>query len=200
MIRIIHRCLTNSELTEKKWNNHIALFHLNEFKNAKEIYLNGKPLRWYHIFKNGDIIEVIDRPAISLAIAGTIGAAILSTVGISVAATTTAAIVTGIVASVVVSAALSFGLSMLGKTLAGRGSASGSTTQRKEYSSTTQPELRGASNDISNDIIPVVFGRTQQAPSYAQTPYRLVQDGSSNILSEIIKMLFILISSLVIHR
>src|SRR5699024_2893376 len=40
-------------------------------------------------------------------------------------------------------------------------------------------ELRGASNDISNGCLPVVFGRIQQTPSYGQIPYRLVADGAS---------------------
>lgn len=179
MIKIVHRCMTDSKLSFKKWDNHLALFHLKEFKNAKEVYLNGKPLKWYHIFKKGDLIEVIDKPEGIIAALGAIGAAILSSVGVTAAATSTAAIVTGLVASTLASAALSFGMSFLSRALAGRGGAGASTTQRKEYSSTTQPELKGASNDISDDIVPVVFGRTQQTPSYAQTPYRLVQDGSS---------------------
>lgn len=166
--------MTNSEISHKKWDNHLALFHLKEFVNAKEVYLNGKPLKWYHIFKKGDLIEVIDRPQ---GIFETIGLAIILSIapGLTGFVSTTAAVITGIIATTVVGAGLAFGIS----TLAGGARASSSTTQNKEYSSTTQPELRGASNDISSDIIPVVFGRTQQTPSYAQTPYRLVQDGSS---------------------
>ena len=57
MIRIIKRCMTESELTEKNWNGHFAFMHLKEFKNAKEIYLNGKPLKWWNRFKNGDVID-----------------------------------------------------------------------------------------------------------------------------------------------
>lgn len=164
MINIIHRCMTNSEISHKKWDNHLALFHLKEFANAKEVYLNGKPLKWYHIFKKGDLIEVIDKPE-----------GIFETIGL---------IVIGLIAAhPLVSAALVVGI--IGATISGLTAAvstnrsSSSTTQNKEYSSTTQPELRGASNDISNDIIPVVFGKILQTPSYAQTPYRLVQDGSS---------------------
>lgn len=168
--------MTNSEITLKKWDNHIALFHLKEFKNAKEIYLNGKPLKWYHIFKKGDLIEVIDKPQ---GIFETIGLAVLgvfmaSTAGVSTAVATTVGVLTVVAGLGVVG----FASSMLTKAVTGSRVPS-STTQHKEYSSTTQPEIRGASNDISNDIIPVVFGRTQQTPSYAQTPYRLVQDGSS---------------------
>ncbi len=178
MIKLIHRCMTNSDLSFKKWDNHLALFHLKEFASAKEVYLNGKPLKWYHIFKKGDLIEVIDNPkGIEW---GVIGAAILGFFGVTVTTTSTAAVVTGVVAGILGAAALSTGLTLLsGALIGGRGGYSLSTTQNKEYSSTTQPELRGASNDISNDIVPVVFGRTQQTPSYAQTPYRLVQDGSS---------------------
>lgn len=173
MIKLIHRCLTNSDLSFKNWDNHLALFHLKEFKDAKEVYLNGKPLKWYHIFKKGDLVEVVDRPQ------GII-TALLSFAVISLKAAITGfvaahPVLAGIVGASVVGGALAGANSLLG---ASRG-AIASTTQNKEYSSTTQPELRGASNDISNDIIPVVFGRTQQTPSYAQTPYRLVQDGSS---------------------
>lgn len=169
--------MTNSELSHKKWDNHLALFHLKEFVNAKEVYLNGKPLKWWHILKKGDLIEVIEKPngileAIGFAVIG----AILGSSGIA-AASTAAALITGIVTVAAVGAGLTFGMSALSGAFGARSSSS--TTQNKEYSSTTQPELRGASNDISNDIIPVVFGRTQQTPSYAQTPYRLVQDGAS---------------------
>ena len=169
MIRIIHRCLTKSNLTEKNWSGHFVFMHLNEFKNAKEIYLNGKPLKWYSRFKNGDLIEIIDRPHDFISL-------IVTSIWITVsAAIASHPIIAGVI-----------GLAALGGVVAGvsalmapnRGSIN-PTTQNKEYSSTTQPELRGASNDISDDIIPVVFGKTQQTPSYGQTPYRLVQDGSS---------------------
>ena len=170
MIRIIHRCMTNSELSERKWDGHFAFMHLKEFKNAKEVYLNGKPLKWYNRFKNGDIVEVVTAPN---GIFTAIGFAILGAIGLA-SASTTAATVVGIIAS-----ALFVGsLAMTVASVAGARSVS-STTQNKEYSSVTQPELKGASNDISNDIIPVVFGTTQQCPSYAQTPYRLVADGTA---------------------
>lgn len=169
MIKLVHRCMTNSDLSFKKWDNHLALFHLKEFKDAKEVYLNGKSLKWYHILKKGDLIEVIDKPEGLISLFGAL-------ISLAVTAVKYVVIVHPVIAGLV-------GLTAV----AGIGSAitanavrsPNSTTQNKEYSSTTQPELRGASNDISNDIIPVVFGRTQQTPSYAQTPYRLVQDGSS---------------------
>lgn len=176
MIRIIYRCLSEKKLVEKKWNNHLALFHLKDFAGAKAVYLNGKPLKWYNILKNGDIIEVIGRPAVfSSALAGTIGSAILMG---TVAATSTTAVVVGTIAILGVTAALSFGLSMLTTAFMKKGGSSNTTTS-KEYSSSTQPELKGAQNDISDGIVPVLFGKTQQTPSYGQLPYRLVQDGSS---------------------
>lgn len=174
MIRIIYRCLTESKLTEKKWNGHFAFMHLREFHKYRKVFLNGKPLKWYNRFKNGDVIEVIDTPH---EIFSGIGAAIFAIIGVTTASTAAATTV-GVIAYLGIMAAISFGISALTGAFAGRGGSS-ATTQNKEYSSTTQPELRGASNDISNDIIPVVFGRTQQTPSYAQTPYRLVQDGAS---------------------
>ena len=165
MIRIIHRCMTDTKLTEKNWNGHFAFMHLGELKNAKEVYLNGKPLKWHNRFKNGDIVEIVDRPQGFISIFFSVVFAAVSTF---VAAN--AGIVLGIIGLTGLAAA-AFAASYNRNPNA--------TTQNKEYSSTTQPELRGASNDISNDIVPVVFGKTQQTPSYAQTPYRLVQDGSS---------------------
>lgn len=167
MIKLVHRCMSNSDLSFKNWDNHLALFHLKEFKDAKEVYLNGKPLKWYHIFKKGDLIEVINKPQ-----------GILETIFFSVLANIIVFVGSHPIIAGIVGVALIGGLAA-GVTAATNRGGFNSTTQNKEYSSTTQPELRGASNDISNDIVPVVFGRTQQTPSYAQTPYRLVQDGSS---------------------
>ena len=171
MIKVVRRCMMNSDLSFEKWDNHLALFHLKEFKNAKEVYLNGKPLKWYHILKKGDLLEVIDKPeGIFAALAGLWSVIATAWGGFAAAHP----IIAGIVGVTAITGAVA-GISSV---FANQGAIS-ATTQNKEYSSTTQPELRGASNDISNDIIPVVFGKTQQTPSYAQTPYRLVQDGSS---------------------
>ena len=169
MINLIHRCMTESELSHKKWDNHLALFHLKEFANAKEVYLNGKPLKWYHIFKKGDLIEVIDRPHDLFTM---IGAALFGSIFFG-ASTTTFTVLGVLAVAGIVGTVATIGTAIFNSL--NRGSA---TTQNKEYSSATQPELRGASNDISNDIVPVTFGTIQQTPSYAQTPYRLVQDGT----------------------
>lgn len=169
MIRIIKRCMTESELTEKNWNGHFAFFHLKEFKTAKEVYLNGKKLKWYNRFKNGDIVEIIEKPK---------GAVIpiVMAIGAKIAAFAAAH---PIIASTIVSGVIGIAGTAVAKMVAGRSAAAISTTKNKEYSSTTQPELKGANNEISNDIIPVVFGTTQQTPSYAQSPFRLVNDGGS---------------------
>lgn len=169
MINLIHRCMTESELSHKKWDNHLALFHLKEFANAKEVYLNSKPLKWYHIFKKGDLIEVIDRPNGLFTLIGT---ALFGSIFFG-ASTTTFTVLGVLAVAGIVGTVATIGTAIFNSF--NRGSA---TTQNKEYSSATQPELRGASNDISNDIIPVTFGTVQQTPSYAQTPYRLVQDGT----------------------
>lgn len=169
MIRIIKRCMTESELTEKKWNGHLALFHLKEFKTAKEVYLNGKKLKWYNIFKNGDIVEIIEKPKAGIA---TFFTALGATISAFAAAHP-------IIASTVVSGIIGLAGTAVSKMMARNSAAAVSTTKNKEYSSTTQPELKGANNDISQDIIPVVFGTTQQTPSYAQSPFRLVNDGGS---------------------
>lgn len=167
MIRLVKRCMKECEITEQDWNGHFAFMHLKELANHKELYLNGKPLKWYNRFKNGDIVEIIEKPK-----------------GITAFLTSAAAVVTAfsaahpIITTVIVSGIV--GLVGTAATQLLSGNTSGArTTRNKEYSSTTQPELRGANNDISSDIIPVVFGRTQQTPSYAQVPFRLVNDGGS---------------------
>lgn len=176
MIRIIKRCMTESNLTEKKWDGHFAIFHLKEFKTAKEVYLNGKKIKWYNRFKNGDIVEIIEKPKISLAISlGTsLSIALTAATGITLSYGVSVALGGVLVAGII--GAVGFIASSIVK---GAAVGASSTTRNKEYSSTTQPELKGANNEISNDIIPVVFGTTQQTPSYAQTPFRLVSDGGS---------------------
>ena len=74
MIRVIRRCLNKKELTEHKWNWHFAFFHFKDYKN---VYLNGKPLKPWHILKNGDVVEIYERPA---GIFETIGTFVLKTV------------------------------------------------------------------------------------------------------------------------
>lgn len=169
MIRIIKRCMTESELTEKNWNGHFAFFHLKEFKTAKEVYINGKKLKWYNRFKNGDIVEIIEKPKAAVL-------PFVMAIGAKIAAFAAAH---PIIASTIVSGVIGLAGSAVAKMVASSSAAAISTTKNKEYSSTTQPELKGANNEISNDIIPVVFGTTQQTPSYAQSPFRLVNDGGS---------------------
>ena len=174
MIRIIYRNLNKKKLVEKKWDFHLACFH---FKNYKNCYINGKPLKPYNLLKNGDVIEIIKRPADpisslfgfflgALSIAGLTGSGLVVGAGVLTGVTLAAGI--GAVAAV------GYGIASIFS-----GSGGGGTTQAKEYSSSTQPELRGASNDISDGCLPVVFGKTQQTPSYGQLPYRLVVDGAS---------------------
>ena len=174
MIRIIYRNLNKKKLVEKKWDFHLACFH---FKNYKNCYINGKPLKPYNLLKNGDVIEIIKRPADpisslfgfflgALSIAGLTGSGLVVGAGVLTGVTLAAGI--GAVAAV------GYGIASIFS-----GAGGGGTTQAKEYSSSTQPELRGASNDISDGCLPVVFGKTQQTPSYGQLPYRLVVDGAS---------------------
>lgn len=171
MIRVITRNLIKRKLSEHKWDWHFAFFH---FKNYKNVYINGKPLKPWHILKNGDVIEIVERPAVLTAL-GSIGAWLIS-VGTVITGGTIGGLTAGIIgASAVIGAAVSIGIGVT--SLFAR--SGGGTTQAKEYSSSTQPELRGASNDISDGILPIVFGATQQTPSYGQMPYRLVVDGAS---------------------
>ena len=173
MIRVIRRCLNKKQLSEHKWDWHFAFFHFKDYKNA---YLNGKPLKPWHLLKSGDVVEINERPA---GIFETIGLAVIGFIAGSAAAasaSTALAVTVGVLTVGLGVAAVGFGASSL--FMRGGGGAS-STTDAKEYSSSTQPELRGASNDISNGCLPVVFGRIQQTPSYGQLPYRLVVDGAS---------------------
>ena len=172
MIRVIRRCLNKKTLSEHKWDWHFAFFHFKTYKNC---YLNGKPLKPWHILKNGDVIEIFERPT---GIFETIGLAVIGFIAGSAAAasaSTALAVTVGVLTVGLGVAAVGFGASSLFM----RGGGASSTTDAKEYSSSTQPELRGASNDISNGCLPVVFGRIQQTPSYGQLPYRLVVDGAS---------------------
>lgn len=163
MIRIIKRNLNKKQLFEKKWNRHFAFFHFKDYKNA---YLNGKPLKPWHLLRNGDVIEIYERPAEVLTVIGAI-------------------IVGAVKAFIVAHPIITAGI--IGVATTGLGAVVNSivnnnnngSTQAKEYSSSTQPELRGASNDISNGCLPVLFGKIQQTPSYGQLPYRLVVDGAS---------------------
>lgn len=168
MIRIIKRCMTNSELTEKNWNGHFAFMHRKEFKGAVEVYLNGKPLKWWNRFKNGDIIEIITKPQ----------GVVTGFFAFLFFAAQAFAIAHPIIAGVLVATVIGAIGTAVTSVFAGSRTAA-SSTQRKEYSSATQPELKGASNEISDGILPILFGRMQQTPSYSQTPYRLVGDGTS---------------------
>ena len=174
MIRVIRRCLNKKQLTEYKWDWHFAFFH---FKSYKGCYINGKPLKPWHLLRNGDVVEINERPA---GIFETIGLAVIGFIAGSTAAasaSTALAVTVGVLTVAgAVGAAASIGLNIASMF---SGSGGGGTTQAKEYSSSTQPELRGASNDISDGCLPVVFGKTQQTPSYGQLPYRLVVDGAS---------------------
>lgn len=174
MIRIIKRNLTKKTLEEKDWNWHLACFHFKDYKNC---YINGKPLKPYHILRNGDIIETVECPkGFTVGFFSFLYGA-LSFIGTTVsggALTGAAAAVLGGIVVVGTGTLIAQGIVSL---VSGRGG--GGTTQAKEYSSATQPELRGASNDISDGVLPVLFGRTLQTPSYGQLPYRLVVDGSS---------------------
>ena len=176
MIRVIRRCLNKKTLSEHKWDWHFAFFH---FKNYKNAYLNGKPLKPWHILKNGDVIEIIERPeGIIGSMIGAIIVGALSHVGV---AATGGLLSAGIAAAVVGGVVVAGGVAAVAMGIASMfsGSGGGGSTQAKEYSSSTQPELRGASNDISDGCLPVLFGKIQQTPSYGQLPYRLVVDGAS---------------------
>lgn len=173
MIRVIRRCLNKKTLSEYKWDWHFAFFH---FKNYKNAYLNGKPLKPWHILRNGDVVEIFERPQGFFATLGGIilGALIGSSAAAGVSAGVTIAV--GVLATVGLVATVGLGVASV---FMGASAGGGGTTQTKEYSSSTQSELRGASNDISNGCLPVLFGKTQQTPSYGQLPYRLVVDGAS---------------------
>lgn len=167
MIIVVIRCLNRSKIEKHNWHWHFAFLHFKKYKNT---YINGKPLKWWHRFKNGDVIETVETPkgieslvaAIVAIVAFGAVHPVITTIGVlAIAGLATAGISAGISA-----------LTQGGTSFSG-------ATASKEYSSSTQPEIRGANNDISTGIIPVLFGKTQQTPVYGQLPYRLVGDGSS---------------------
>lgn len=171
MINIIKKCMAKSKITHEKWDYHLAFLHFGKCKN---VFRNGKPLKWYNILKRGDHIEVLEKPQDPV----TIGALILGmNLSLALADVGLAWVVTavGVLAIVGVAGAVVTGIGALARSSAS--TASGSS--QKQYSSSSQPELSGGSNDTSNSIIPVLFGKTQQTPNYAQLPYRLVGDGNS---------------------
>lgn len=160
MIRIVKKCLGKSELKEYKWDLHPAFLHFKDYEN---VYRNGKPLKWWHILKNGDIIEIVRTPE---------DFGLISLVFLALLVAHPVLTVLGTLAIVGV---VGFGIAAMAGAF---NSTSGSTTE-KSYSSSTQSELRGASNEISTSIIPVLMGKTKQTPNYGQLPYRIVGDGSS---------------------
>ena len=161
MIRVIRRCLNKKRLSEHKWDWHFAFFH---FKAYKGCYLNGKSLKPWHLLRNGDVVEINERPE------GFFTTLSMVLIGLIVAHPVVAAVAAiGIVGA---AASLVGGLTA-------RNSASPISSNAKEYSSSTQPELRGANNEISDGCLPVLFGKIQQTPSYGQLPYKLVVDGAS---------------------
>lgn len=168
MIRVIKRCLSKSELKEYKWDNHIAFMHFGFKKeNYKNTYMDGKPLKWHNRLRKDATIEFIKAPE-DFGLISLIFVALLVTHPVLTVLGTLAVI--GIVG---------LGIAGLAGAFSGQQSATAGGTSQKEYSSSTQPELKGASNDIATGIIPVVFGKTQQTPSYGQLPYRLLNDGAS---------------------
>lgn len=176
MIRVITKCLGISKLKEYKWDNHFAFMHFGSCKNVYDI--EGKQLKWWKILKNGDIIEKIETPKDPISI----GISILS--ASMLASLTTSIGVTGMltVAGIVGGLAIAGGVALVGfavSAVLGAGNSTSGATTSKTYSSTSQAEITGASNDISTGILPVVCGEIQQAPSYSQYPYRLVGDGNS---------------------
>ncbi len=164
MIRIITRNFNTKKLTEEKWDGHFAFFHFKKFKN---IYLNGKPLKPWNILKNGDVIEIILQPKKQIVSFATSLLTIAANVFLGEGLGAIVGLVVGIVGTTA--------SSLLSKNT----SATPQSATQKEYSSSTQPELKGANNEISDGCLPVVFGKTQQTPSYGQLPYRLVLDGAS---------------------
>ena len=174
MIRVIRRNRNKKTLRFHRWDWHFAFFHFGKCRN---VYVNGKPLKPWHILKSSDIVEVIERP---MGIITGIFAFIVGVLDVAGIAGTAAAVTAGILTgAVVLGAAGLAGLAAWGISALFAAGGSGGTTQAKEYSSSSQPELRGANNDISDGCLPIVFGKTQQTPSYGQQPYRLVVDGAS---------------------
>lgn len=143
MIRIIKRNLTKKTLEEKDWNWHLACFHFKDYKNC---YLNGKPLKPYHIMKNGDIIEIVESPKLALTTFVVNLYGFLGAIGTTVSGGLlggTAAVVLGGIVVVGAGGLIAQGIVSL---ISGRGG--GGTTQAKEYSS---------ANSLSSEGLATIF-------------------------------------------
>jgi hypothetical protein len=159
MIRYIERCMNQKKLSEHKWDGHFAFMH---FKELKGMFVNGKPLKWHYRFKNGDVVERITHPYDPIT-------AFFATVGAFIGAHAVAFTV----------GALAVGAGLTVALVAAGSKPNISPGGTKEYESSSNPEIKGANNSISDGIIPYVFGKTQQTANYGQTPYKRIVDGSS---------------------
>lgn len=174
MIILYRKCLLKQEMQEKKWDKLPAFLFFSKYKN---VYVNGKPLKWYTIFKNGDVIEVVERPqGIGAFIVGAIAkiGAVLSATAVTVAGVS---ITYGAILGTVAVVGLAVVASRLGQGLGGFGGVG--TDNANTDATETKPEIKGANNTVSTNIIPVVYGKTRQTPFYGQLPYRLTQDGGA---------------------
>lgn len=174
MIIVYRKCMLKQEMFEKNWDFHPAFLHFKK-EQYKSSFINGKPLKWHTILKNGDVIECHERPE---GIGAAIGA-IVAKVSAALAATAVTvggvAITYGAILGTVAVVGLAVAVSRL-SSLGGFGiGADNANTDATE----TKPEIKGANNTVSTGLLPVLYGKTRQTPFYGQLPYRIVQDGGS---------------------
>lgn len=138
----------------------------------KTLLVNNKRIKPWYILPRNAFIEVRNKPAepISTLIMGVV-AAVSAALGVG---TTAAAVIVGVAAGLAV-AGIAVGVTSLVGGLGSKASSNG--TDSPTYSSTDNPSLSGAKNEIAENIVPVAFGRCLQVFPYSQYCIPLVKSG-----------------------
>lgn len=159
-----------------------CLFFANEPIDKKGYYktvlCNNKKIHKWSLLPRNAFIEVRRKPEFSLtAIAGVIGTWLAASTALTISASM--AVAWAIVGLAVVGAVagLAIGATALVKNMNKLSSSNSSGTP--SYSSSDDPSLSGAKNEIASNIVPISFGRCLQVFCYAQYTLPLVKSGYS---------------------
>lgn len=159
-----------------------CLFFANEPIDKKGYYktvlCNNKKIHKWSLLPRNAFIEVRRKPEFSLtAIAGVIGTWLAANTALTISASM--AVAWAIVGLAVVGAVagLAIGATALVKNM--NKSSSSNSSGTPSYSSSDDPSLSGAKNEIASNIVPISFGRCLQVFCYAQYTLPLVKSGYS---------------------
>lgn len=135
----------------------------------KTLYINDKRVKKWTIIPRHALIEVRNKPKEPISmIAGTaLAASIATTLGVT---TTFAAWIIVGVAALAVAAAAAITIGAVSKKGGGK-------TSKPTYSSNDAPSLTGAKNEMLENQVPILIGRTFQVFNYAQFCTPLVKSG-----------------------